>query len=69
MADSVDFHSRFIVMDDQNKELLAVGLSQRKLMLIFLCFLGLVFVVLVAFNIVETKDIRDLKDLFGLTQN
>lgn len=69
MADVVDIHSRFIVMDDQNKELLAVGLSQRKLMLIFMCLLGLVFVVLVAFNIVETKDIRDLKDLFGLTQN
>lgn len=69
MADEVDFHSKFILMDDQNKQLLEVGLSQRKMMIIFYVFLAVVFITLVAFNAIETKDIRDLKDIFGFSQN
>lgn len=66
--DEVDFHSKFTLFDNQNKELLRVGLSQRKMMQIFLVFLGVVFIVLVAFNAIETKDIRELRDFFGLAQ-
>lgn len=72
MADEVDFHSKFIVMNDQNKELLQVGLSQRKMMYILFVLLGIVFIVLIAFNAIKTKDlkdllkdIRDIKDSFG----
>lgn len=62
--DAVDFHSKFTLYDEQNKQLLDVGLSQRKMMMIFLLMLAVFFIVLVAFNAIETKDIRDLRDLF-----
>lgn len=67
--DEVDFHSKFTLYDEQNRQLLDIGLTQKKMMMIFLCFLGVVFIVLVAFNAIETKDIRELRDLFGLKPN
>lgn len=61
--DDVDFHSKFTLYDDQNKELLNIGLTQKKMMLIFLIMLGVIFIVLVAFNAIETKDLRELTGL------
>lgn len=65
VEDEVDFHSKFTLFSDQNKQLLEIGISQKKMMMIFLCFLGVVFFVLVAFNAIETKDLRDLRDFVG----
>lgn len=62
-VDVVDFHSKFTLYDEKNKQLLDIGLSQRKMMIIFLIMLGILFVVLVAFNVIETKDIREIRDL------
>lgn len=69
LGDEVDFNAKFTLYDEQNKQLLNIGLSQRKLMVLFLCFLAVFFIVLVAFNAIETKDIRELRDLFGLNQH
>lgn len=63
-VDEVDFHSKFTLYDEQNKQLLEIGLSQKKMMILFLCFLAVIFIVLVAFNAIETKDIRELRDFF-----
>lgn len=65
VEDEVDFHSKFTLFSDQNKQLLEIGISQKKMMMIFLCFLGVVFFVLVAFNAIETKDLRELRDFVG----
>lgn len=61
--DEVDFHSRFTVYDERNQELLSVGLTQKKMMMIFLCLLTCFFIVLVAFNAIEANDLIQLKDL------
>lgn len=62
--DETDFHSKFTLFDEQNRTLIDFGLSQKKMQMIFLVFMGIIFIVLVAFNAIETKDIRELRDLF-----
>lgn len=61
--DEVDFSSKFTVYSDQNKELVTIPLDQKKMMLIAGILLGLVFIVLVALNAVDTKELRDLSEL------
>lgn len=61
--DEVDFHSKFTVYNERNKELLTIGLTQKKMMMIFLALLTIFFIVLVAFNAIEAKDLVQVKDL------
>lgn len=63
--DEVDFSSKFIVYDEANKQLLTIGLDQKKMMFIFIAMLAVFFFVLVAFGAIEVKDLEKLKDLFN----
>lgn len=62
--DEVDFSSKFIVYDEANKQLLTIGLDQKKMMFVFIAMLAVFFFVLVAFGAIEVKDLEKLKDLF-----
>lgn len=61
--DDVDFSSKFTVFNDRNEEILNIGLTQKKMMMIFLALLFIFFLVLVAFNAIEAKDLVEIKDL------
>lgn len=61
--DDVDFSSKFTVFNDRNEAILNIGLTQKKMMMIFLALLFIFFLVLVAFNAIESKDLVELKDL------
>lgn len=62
-SDEVDFTSKFTVYDEDKKEVVSVGLSQRQMMLIFIVLLAIVFFILAAFGAVEVKDLVELKAL------
>lgn len=61
--DEVDFSSKFTVFNDRNEQILNIGLTQKKMMIIFLALLFIFFLILVAFNAIESKDLVELKDL------
>lgn len=62
-SDEVDFTSKFTVYDEDKKEVVSVGLSQRQMMIIFVVLLAIVFFILAAFGAVEVKDLVELKGL------
>lgn len=61
--DEIDFESRFTIVDDKNDTILSVNLTQKKMLFILLVMLVVFFLVLVAFNAIEAKDLIALKDL------
>lgn len=62
-SDDVDFHSKFTVYNDDDKEIATVGLSEKQMLILIIVFLGIVFLGLLAFGAVETKQIESLKGL------
>lgn len=60
--DEVDFHAKVQFFTDNNQQLLEIGLTQKKLLMILITMIAVFFIVLVAFTSIETKEIVDLTD-------
>lgn len=72
MADETDFRGEFKILTDSNTELLAVGISQKKLFIGFAVIFILLFVCLIVITVlvlVELSEILDIEklgaELFG----
>lgn len=61
--DAVDFSTKIQVVDDQNKELLQIGLTQKKTLMVLIGMIGVFFFILVAFNAISTKDLTTIVGL------
>lgn len=62
--DDTDFSTRIQVLDDNNAELLRIGLTQKHTLMILIGMLAIFFIVLIAVNGISSKDISSLtKDI------
>lgn len=66
MADETDFRGEFKILTDTNTELLAIGLSQKKMLIGFAVIFILLFVCLIVITVlvlVELSEILDIEKL------
>lgn len=58
-----------VLYDQQHKKLLAIGITYKRLIIIMSLLFGAVLIVLFALNLLETRDLEKLYDMFGALTN
>lgn len=64
MADETDFRGEFKILSDSNRELLAIGISQKTLLITFAVIFILLFVCLIVITVVVLVQLLQIVD-FG----
>lgn len=63
MADETDFRGEFKILTDSNTELLAIGISQKKMLIVFSVIFILLFVCLIVITVVVLVQLLEIVDL------
>lgn len=63
MADETDFRGEFKILTDSNTELLAIGISQKKMLIAFSVIFILLFVCLIVITVVVLVQLLEIVDL------